>query len=302
MGTIAKLSPRYCLAAWRITHHCNFRCPYCYSGREASPDAPGGERLDLWAHIDTVEANLLAADKDWTLGFTGGEPLIYPRFADICGRLAKNFRIYLDTNLSRPIDSLLEQVPAGKMEMVYAALHIFERTDRRAMDVFIRNAQLLKQGGYPLAVNFVMYPPLIDQFERIRDLLGAQGIEITPKSFKGVFQGQRYPESYTESQRALILKYSPSDARTREIPDFFGIPCNAGHKLVRIVEDGTVMRCNADKTILGNVFTGLSLHQAPMPCQVHHCPCYGTGKLFDGIDWKDHLRRRDEQKGLCETA
>jgi MoaA/NifB/PqqE/SkfB family radical SAM enzyme len=283
----ARTNGNYCYAAWRITYRCNFRCTYCTSGREPSPEAPGGLRNDLHEQLPTVIDNLKATGKDWTLAFTGGEPMVYPRFIDICREMGRHFKLYLDTNLSLPIDGLLEAAGPDRFEHVYAAMHIMDRMQSGTLDVFVHNVQLLAQGGYPFTINYVMYPPLIEQFDKHRALFEKLGIPLTPKSFKGVFQGRRYPQSYTDAQRELIHRYSPGDTYTRSIPDYHGLRCNAGCKLVRVLEDGSVTRCVTDNRSMGNVFTGITLDDEPQPCQVNRCPCYGPARLFEGVQQDD---------------
>jgi len=274
----------YCFAAWRITYACNFKCPYCTSGRSPSPEAPGGLRNDLYEHIDEVLANFARAQRDWTIAFTGGEPLVYPNFVAICERFAQDYRLYFDTNLSLPVDDLVAAVPAEKVEQVYASLHVAERIQRNKLDAFVHNVTLLQEHGWPLTVNYVMYPPLIEQFESDHAFFQSLGIELEPKSFKGRYGGKRYPESYSEGERALIHKYAPGDSYTRQVPNYIGRTCNAGYRLVRVLEDGSITRCVTDNESLGNVFTGFSLYRQRQPCRVTRCPCYGPKRLFEGID------------------
>ena len=240
-------------------------------------------RHDLLDVLDDVIARFLATKRPWTIAFTGGERLVHPRFTEICSRLATHFKIYLDTNLSLPVDELVEAVPPARMEQVYAACHMIDRVRRRNMDVFVRNVQLLQERGYSLSLNYVMYPPLVGVFEKHRTWLAKHGIVVTPKPFMGTFGGRLYPESYTEDERELIRRYARGATRTRRIPNYRGRRCNAGSRLVRILEDGNMTRCVTDTTSLGNVFTGFRLFDEPRPCTVTRCPCYGPKTLFDGI-------------------
>jgi len=285
--------PNRCFAAWRITYACNFKCPYCTSGRDPSPEAPGGLRNDLYDYLDTVIDNFRAARKNWIVAFTGGEPLVYPNFVKICERFAQYYALYFDTNLSLPIDDLVQAVPAEKVEHVYAALHVAERIGRKKVDVFIHNIDLLRTHGWPLTINYVMYPPLIGQFEQDRAFFESLGFELEPKSFKGSYKGKRYPQSYSQSERELIRKYAPGDSYTKEIPNYKGRRCNAGYRLVRILEDGSMTRCVTDNESLGNVFTGFRLYDEPRRCRVTRCPCYGPTRLFEGIE--------DEPAAVCRT-
>jgi MoaA/NifB/PqqE/SkfB family radical SAM enzyme len=292
------LRPGYAMAVWRITHRCNFRCAYCF-GRDPAPEARGPARLDVYERLDDLIGRFAAAGRDWTFGFTGGEPLLYPHFPEICGALAEKFHIYLDTNLSVPIGPVLEAVPPDRMEQVFAACHIQERLARGNLEVFLANLRLLKEGGYPVAVNYVMYPPVIGRFEQDLEFFRARGFGLEPKSFKGVYGGRRYPRSYTPEERALIRRHAPHDRFAVEVPDYRGWRCNAGHKLVRILEDGTVVRCVSDKTVLGNVFEGFDLFEGPRACPATRCPCYDARILFDGLPDPSRAARED---GPCAAA
>jgi hypothetical protein len=142
---------------------------------------------------------------------------------------------------------------------------------------------LLKEHEWPLTINFVMYPPAIEHFERLQARFDAIGVRPHPKPFKGKYKGKRYPEAYTEKERELIKRYAPRTTHSDGIPNYFGRRCNAGHKLIRVLEDGTVTRCVTDTEYLGNIYTGFSLHPDPQPCRVKRCPCFSPDLLFAGI-------------------
>jgi hypothetical protein len=183
------------------------------------------------------------------------------------------------------------------MEQVYAACHIQERLERDNLGVFLDNVRRLQEGGYPVTVNYVMYPPVIPRFERDSAFFRDRGVDLVPKSFKGVYGGRRYPQSYTPEERALIRRYAPDDRFAAEVPNYRNWRCNAGHKLIRILEDGTVTRCVSDKTVLGNVFERFALFADPQACPATRCPCYDARILFDGLPDPSRAGRT----AACET-
>ena len=104
------------LALWYFTKECNFHCPYCKIGR-ANSDHGIARRISTMGKKIMRRLTGLPADplegsskiikllkneegKKWTIGLTGGEPFMYPRFVQLCETLTEHFCIYVDTNLS----------------------------------------------------------------------------------------------------------------------------------------------------------------------------------------------------------
>lgn len=294
----------YCFASWNISDRCNFRCAYCGSWKNSNRKklrAIWARSVNILEHrsqhdlnneLDQVIARFLATGKAMTFGFTGGEPFLFPKFVDILARLVQHdaFRIALDTNLSLGIRALLEKVPPHKIEYIYASLHIAERERfRNGVAEFLTRVRTLLDEGYPVITNYVFYPPLIERFESDRALCLSRGVRLLPKPFKGVFEGKVYPDAYTDEQRAVILKYDPgcSIRSTYEIPDYYGRRCNAGKSLIRIEANGDITRCVADRTPLGNIYTGFELRDEPRRCIVHGCPCFSPDRLFEDSGEED---------------
>jgi MoaA/NifB/PqqE/SkfB family radical SAM enzyme len=238
-------------------------------------------------YIDEVVERFVATGKDITFGFTGGEPLIYPGFLEICSKIVEKttFRLALDTNLSIDIRPWTEIVPANRVNYIYSSLHIIERERiPGGIERFLDSVLMLQKRDYNTITNYVFYPPLIQRFPKDYDFFERQGVRIIPKAFKGKYEGRLYPDAYTDEERSILLKYNPDEAFAAKVPDFYGKRCRAGLSLLRINLDGEVIRCVGDSSSLGNVFTGFVLYEHPQPCNVHRCPCFHPENFLCEVD------------------
>ena len=268
---------------WNMTRKCNFRCEYCYFPHDNSPVT---ETLD----VERITAFLDGTGCTWKVGLTGGEPFIYPGIIDICERLTENHVLGIDTNLSvsSKIAEFAARIDPKRVHNLYVALHIQERERVKGVDAFIRNARLLLDRGFEVIVNYVVHPTLEHRFQADRDFFAGHGIRITPRPFRGEFDGRRYPEAYGERARD-IFGDDPEQGRKVAF-NFHGVPCSAGRTLLRMEPDGTVFRCPGDKTVLGNVMTAVALYEGSPPCTKKRCPCRGL----------DHVRLSDFELALVE--
>jgi pyruvate-formate lyase-activating enzyme len=254
---------------WNMTRVCNFRCGYCYFPHDPGPVK---DPLPVRALTDFLDST----GRAWVVSMTGGEPLLYPGFLDICAALAENHRIGLDTNLSvdKVVRAFAERMDPARVYDVYASLHIEERERLGLKERFAASARLLLERGFNLKVNYVVHPTLVPRFEADRAWFAERGVPITPRPFKGRHEGRRFPQAYGPEVRELFREHE--DAGRKMVFNFKGVPCDGGRNFLRLEPDGTVLRCAGDKTVLGNVRTGVRAHEAPLPCAVRACPCQGV--------------------------
>ena len=268
---------------WNMTRKCNFRCEYCYFPHDNTPVT---ETLDA----ERIAAFLDATGQTWKVGLTGGEPFIYPGIVDICEILTRNHVIGVDTNLSASsrVRKFCERIDPDRVHNLYVALHIEERERVKGVDAFIKNARLLMDKGFTIIVNYVVHPTLEARFQKDREFFAAHGIRITPRPFRGEFEGRRYPEAYGQRAHAIFGDH-PEQGRKVAF-NFHGIPCSAGRTLLRMEPDGTIFRCPGDKTVLGNVMDSVELYEGFVPCTKKRCPCRGL----------DHVQLSQSQTALVK--
>lgn len=286
----SKQSEKRVLASWRILSRCNFKCAYCYSRLFPGKD----ESWDVPRMIETLKAT----GKKWSIGITGGEPFLYPGFVDVCQQLVDNdIPIGVDTNLSvtARVKEFAQRIPPSMVEFFYASTHIAERRRLKAVDRYIDTIRMLQDAGYTLNVNYVLKPSLIKDFRRDAEYFAARGVALQAKPFKGMYRFRMYPEAYSEEEKKLILE---SDLQAFEKSPFYsnGLLCNAGRYMVRINRDGSVIRCEADETVLGHIYGGINLLEKATPCTASVCPCFGWHLILD------NRKKGRLQKSLTDNA
>ena len=83
---------------------------------------------------------------------------------------------------------------------------------------------------------------------------------LRAKVFKGVHEGRRYPEGYTDSERDLILANSGEYVFNRPYMDgmlaFRDQPSTAGMTSFKVTVTGDVRRCASVPTSYGNLYDG----------------------------------------------
>jgi MoaA/NifB/PqqE/SkfB family radical SAM enzyme len=293
--------------SWLITERCNFRCSYCsifnpfttqkrflrkfkkITSRRKWPSP----KYDLHTHLDDVLKRFMELERDVCFGFTGGEPLVYPRFLEMLSRITAHdrFTIALDTNLAiKDVGELMRAVPPEKVEYIFSSLHAEERERLYGnYDKFLEDVLTLRKNGYSVEVSYPLPPYLLDRFRADYEYCMERGVELAFRVFKGVHDGKAYPESYTaEELQKIFLEHSPDYNRDRvKGRELYGRRCNAGKDLVRVRGNGDMTPCLADNTLLGNVYTGFRLNEEPVICRVPYCGSWSLENLF--CDSTEHV-------------
>jgi len=268
---------------WDIHYSCNYRCPYCwfYKG---------------WADVEKL--NVYLSPEEWMVHWsrirdkygpvhieiTGGEPSLYPNFIKLVSSLSAIHTVKVTTNLSGDVEAFAREIDPERvnLDLNYHPLFI-------DLDTATRKALILKKAGFKAGICYLAYPPQM-QRERIECLdehFRNSGIGFALAAFWGEYQGKRYPESYTDSDRDFMRPYLGDIDRityhlNAESPR--GKLCNAGYKYAGIHANGDVVRCGslADK-ILGNILKeDFQLLDNPLLCEADTCPCNEYDNLLEG--------------------
>jgi MoaA/NifB/PqqE/SkfB family radical SAM enzyme len=190
-------------ADWTLLHTCNFRCDYCFV-----PSQMLGEKIAIRASNEEWVSAFDRHDVNWHIHMTGGEPTVYPMFADLCERLTANNKISLNTNLTgKSIDEFASRVSPGKVVFINAGLHHKERSARGKLVHFVERARQLAEKDFNLMVSAVMSPNFIENAEAVRLELQRYGIVMVPKILRGSFEGQIWPRAYSPFQRKAVLRF-----------------------------------------------------------------------------------------------
>lgn len=276
-------------ADWHLLDTCNYRCSYCFFPAEMLGHSLPEATPEDW------QRGFEATGLTWLLNMTGGEPTVFPRFAELCAGLTERHFISMNTNLSRPsILAFGETVDPGRVSFINAGLHFDERIGRKGLETFIRHHNHLRDRGFPIFVSAVATPKVLERMDAIVEALRPAGVQPIPKLLRGMHADKCYPRAYTEQERERFRHYSllsreaygPLFARRGEaptvnpfgdedylhgIPSYIGRTCGAGHRFVTIRPGGRVNRCS-DKMPLGNILKAtFARRPGPAVCDTHYC-------------------------------
>jgi MoaA/NifB/PqqE/SkfB family radical SAM enzyme len=255
---------------WHLTNRCNFFCEYCH---------PQIRYVLNKKDLNEPDADLVVRRFDETgkvclVHMSGGEPFLFPGFVDLCAGLTRRHHISINTNLASPdIRAFAERVDPDRVVKIIAAVHVPER-ERLGLDMshYAEDYRILRDAGFDVDALYVLYPPLLPRLADDLALLKELGVShVRAKVFKGVFEGRRYPEAYSQEQRELILANSGDYVFNRPYLEgmlsFTGQLCTAGVTSFKITVTGEVRRCASVPTSYGNLYDGtFRPAEEPQPC------------------------------------
>ena len=135
-------------ADFMLLNTCNFRCKYCF---EFFKDARA-ERVKVYATPGGWAKAFDDTGLTWLLHLTGGEPSLYPGFADLCMELTRNHYISINSNLSGDVVDFIMKVPRDRVHYINAALHYFERKKKGRLADFETKVNMLSGSGFIVLV------------------------------------------------------------------------------------------------------------------------------------------------------
>lgn len=267
------------VAMFQINRSCNYHCYYCLASVDGIIE---DERPPVGN--ETFQAFWRRTGRAWWFVISGGESFLYPGFADLCARLASDGHfLSVDTNLSRDLEEFLRLVAPEAVVMMSCAYHPEAERKPGARRLFQERVCRLADSGFRVCIPYVMHPRRFDDYRTAREEFGALGFRLTPQPFRGEYGERRYPEAYTEEQRAFIA-VELDRPLLFALPPYRGKPCRAGHSLVRIMPDGRIYRCPGHKTKLGDMKSGtLGLFEEVRPCDRAACDCNRFVRQVDSI-------------------
>lgn len=243
-------------ASLEITRRCNANCLYCH--------APGSRSADLsfeeWRGImeDLAQSGMMS------VGFTGGEPLLFPRLAELVALcLARGMTVKINTN-GRLLPSMLPALPPVTVYTI-SLDGVKEVNDairgEGSADAAIAAVRAVRDAGIGVRILSVLscgsLSRLDEHLEQVREL----GV---PTIFQPVFEsylrddrrdeGPAQPEP-AQIHRAVdmlveakrlgypVLNSFASLAYMGKWPGLAPIRCGGGRYFVRITADGEIGVC-----------------------------------------------------------
>ena len=287
--------------SWNIHVACNYDCPYCWFHGRWGEFAGGSVSLSPaeWArHWDRFNDRHGAAE----IHIAGGEPFIYPGFAEIAAGLSRRNVLYVITNLSwDPADVIGKLDPArvGFSASYHAAA-------AGPADAFAEKVLRLRRAGFHATASIVAYPPYLEGLPAAADAFLSRGIYAVVQPFRGEWRGGAYPGAYTRAERALVgwlargghlaaygAAAAPAAGMRGETEDFGreymlaprrtrGLACDAGRAYGRLQFNGDMIRCSQGGYVGNFLKEDFSMAASAAPCPFRRCECVNEVVYVEG--------------------
>ena len=250
---------------WVITELCNYKCTYCCSGGRTGH-----------CSNDTIEAvyRLLShLEGNWLIKLIGGEPMIHPKFFEICERVVGvGHSLCMTTNLSLPLTKLERfiDICGDSLEYVTASMHLSQiRANEFVEKAAAFNA--LKNPKTDFTVNSVVLEDDFEQLRAIEERLANRDVDFKYQIMK--IKGKYV--KYNEDIESYISKKLISNTEKLRGMRLFGTYCYAGELFFRIEVNGDALRCYSRQPhfYLGNVNRTFKRFTEARPCLARRCTC-----------------------------
>ena len=167
------------IVVWNITRTCNLRCVHCYSD-SAAQQYPG--ELD-WEQMQAVVADL-AAYQVPSLLFSGGEPMIHPRFFDLVDlSTAAGLKLTISTNGTLITPEKAALLKAANVAYVGISLdgigpvHDEFRRKEGAFDAAVRGFKHCHEVQQKTGLRLTLTRHNVENIEQILDFIEDQQIQ-----------------------------------------------------------------------------------------------------------------------------
>jgi hypothetical protein len=184
-------------------------------------------------------------------------------------------------------------VDPQRVRFIHAAFHPNERERKNGIAAFVRRAVALRDAGFTMLITMVATPEVLASFDELAEPIRAAGLAVTPKILRDNFQGKRYPDAYSEVDKARFraalvggqtayqsvldgmseaptINFFSDEDYLDGVPSFKGRSCDAGYKFVAITPEGNVSLCGGPQ--LGNILDGtLRLRNRSAVCNTNYC-------------------------------
>jgi len=285
---------RVCIT-WLINNKCNYHCMYCLNNFEEPPGfkvlTPDDWFLiwqDIYQKYGTVSMQV-----------TGGEPTIYPHCFEILDNIGRMHYIDLQTNLSWDPQEFIAKVSTGSVSRIGGSFH----PQYTEFGPFLEKMVRLKEAGYKhVEINFVAYPPLLKTAETYLNMAKEKQVQFSTLSFQGEYEGKKYPESYSDAEKAILMRINVSSGESAEAMADWDIEkkkvaevevsesalrlCRMGQMYTWIKPDGEAMRCCKSSAVLGNIIDRtFNLSDEVLACHIKNCICWRNMTLGEETRW-----------------
>ena len=214
------------IVVWNITRTCNLRCVHCYADAAASK-FPGEL---TWEQCCEVIDDLAAYQVNAVL-FSGGEPMVHPRFIELVERAtSKGLKVTISTNGTQITPEIAAKLKALNVAYVGISLdgigdvHDQFRGVKGSFDQAVRGFRFCEEVGQKTGLRLTLTRNNVQCIEQILDFIDEQNIQRTcfyhlVPTGRGVDVQTLRPEEARSAMDALIRRVElwREQGKTREV-------------------------------------------------------------------------------------
>ena len=207
-------SPYTFEVTWDLGLRCNFDCTYCPSHRHnnTSPHASLETLINTSKFVFDYKKLLqsyMTVERQWNIGFTGGEPTNNPNFLDMCEYIHNqhdpNVLVDVTTNGSfskEYCDKLIANV-----DSVTVSYHC--EVDQKIKDRVIERIYQLHNSSIRYKVNLMVHakPEYFDECMTLVDRFTDDNIRFVPRIIGESYKDSKYNHRYTQEQHTWFRNY-----------------------------------------------------------------------------------------------
>lgn len=211
------------IVVWNITRTCNLRCIHCYA--DASSSRYSGE-LD-WEQCSSVIDDLADYNVSALL-FSGGEPMVHPRFMDLVEKATgKGLKITISTNGTRITPDIARRLKEAGTAYVGISLdgigkiHDQFRGVKGSFDQAVRGFNLCREAGQKTGLRLTLTRNNVQCIEQILDFIDENDIQrvcfyhLVPTG-RGVDVQTLLPEESRHAVNSLIRRVEQWKAQGKQ--------------------------------------------------------------------------------------
>lgn len=265
-----------------LTFRCNLNCSFCVNYAPAK-NLMRDDFNEISGQEWVESLNRIEGPKEVAVSFTGGEPSLHKDFNYILNNLNPEIGIDLFTNLwwnEKKLERFIREVPPDKIDnhAPFPSIRVSYHPEQMGEgEKMLKNAKRLKETGYDIGVECVMYPSAsqLEALERMAIKCRAADISFRPKSFIGVYEGKDDFGNIFSIRYGNYSKYPDSVFQEKTLEKM----CKTSNLLIN--PDGKVYRCERDSHLMENPIGNILDKNFNLKDEFRYCNKYGQCHLCD---------------------
>lgn len=304
-----KLVNKYKKISWECTTTCNYSCTYCppenSDGKYRWPDSTQTENVIKFARNFFQDVDIANTDFD----IMGGEPTLWPGFADFYKEISKFCLVGLSTNASRTTRYWEKLEVINPFRYFIMSFH----PETADVDHFLKVAEIMQEKTPHVDVHILYYPHYKEKCMQMYNAIKNSDLQVSAK-LKPLFSTDIFFPNYTSDDEEIIKQtprilsknlqsfLSNGQANnpiinvdgeqygnlnwmiTNKRNNFKGWLCEYGKNVLYITPDGNLRgsACGVNrKKPFANVYNDVTYNiPKPVVCPYSECSCLGDVELI----------------------